>query len=118
MLERSAPVARLLAENARRLDAAEVRVEQADTMVRLARPGTPFDIVFLDPPYAASLLTEACALLIRNGWLAPTAWVYLEAPARPGLPALPEGSRLHRERQAGQVRYALIAVERRTAPGA
>jgi 16S rRNA (guanine966-N2)-methyltransferase len=116
MLEQSAPAARLLAENARRLGAESVRVERADTLRWLAGPGTAFDIVFLDPPFAAGLLPEACALLARNGWLAPNAWVYLETPARPGLPPLPEGWRLHRERQAGQVCYALIAVESGTGP--
>jgi len=110
MLEQSAPAARLLAENARRLGAETVRVERADALRWLAGPGTAFDIVFLDPPFAAGLLPETCVLLARNGWLAPNAWVYLEAPARPGLPATPEGWHLHRQRQAGQVCYALFAV--------
>jgi 16S rRNA (guanine966-N2)-methyltransferase len=118
MLERSAPVARLLAENARRLGASEVRVEQTDAMARLAGLGRPFDIVFLDPPFADGLLEGACALLSRNGWLAPNAWVYLEARARPGLPPLPAGWHPHRDQQAGEVRYALVAVESGTAPDA
>jgi len=68
-----------------------------------------FDVVFLDPPYAANKLADLCTLLAR-GWLAADAWVYLETGRGQALPALPEGWQLHRESQAGDVRYALAIV--------
>lgn len=74
-----------------------------------APPSTRFDVVFLDPPYAADNLADLCTLLAR-GWLAPQAWVYLETSRSQSLPALPEGWHWHRESQAGDVRYALANV--------
>jgi len=72
-------------------------------------PVATFDVVFLDPPYAANNLADLCTLLAR-GWLAAQAWVYLETSRSQSLPALPEGWQWHRESQAGDVRYALANV--------
>ncbi len=68
-----------------------------------------FDLVFLDPPYADDELGNLCTLLVR-GWLAPHAWIYLEMSRKAPLPTLPEGWQLHREREAGEVRYALARL--------
>ncbi len=69
-------------------------------------PVATFDVVFLDPPYAADNLADLCTLLAR-GWLAAQAWVYLETSRSKSLPELPQGWQWHRESQAGDVRYAL-----------
>lgn len=86
-------------------------VLRADALAWLARaPGTPsapFDLVFVDPPFAAGLLAAACDRLESGGWLAPGARVYLEAPARDPLPALPAGWELLRSGVAGEVGYHL-----------
>lgn len=86
------------------------RVLRADARRWLAGPvPRSFDLVFLDPPYAENELGNLCTLLAR-GWLAPHAWVYLETSRRHALPALPPGWQLHREREAGEVRYALARL--------
>ncbi len=72
-------------------------------------PVATFDVVFLDPPYAANNLGDLCTLLAR-GWLAAEAWVYLETSRSQSLPELPQGWQWHRESQAGDVRYALANV--------
>ncbi|HEX4872181.1 MAG TPA: 16S rRNA (guanine(966)-N(2))-methyltransferase RsmD [Nevskiaceae bacterium] len=81
---------------------------QADALSRLRAGGGPYDLVFLDPPYAAGLLAPALAAL--PGWLAPGHRIYLEWPgaARPPLPA---GARWLREKQAGQVSFGLLSLE-------
>jgi len=107
MVESAAAVVRVLRSNVKRLGAEEVRVEQSDALRWLSGQSRPFDVVFLDPPYASGLLEPAFSLLDRNGWLTPGAYVYLEASARAGLPSLPSGWHLLREKVAGQVRYAL-----------
>ena len=66
-------------------------------------------MVFLDPPYAANNLGDLCKLL-AHGWLAQQASVYLETSRSLELPVLPAGWQLHRESQAGDVRYALATV--------
>jgi 16S rRNA (guanine966-N2)-methyltransferase len=86
------------------------RVLVTDALRWLDRPPlSTFDVVFLDPPYAANRLGDLCKLLAR-GWLAPVAWVYLETSRTQELPVLPDGWQLHRESQAGDVRYALATV--------
>jgi 16S rRNA (guanine966-N2)-methyltransferase len=75
----------------------------------LAGAATPFELVFVDPPYAARLLPAICSALEAGGWLAPTALVYLESAARDGVPVLPTGWTLHRSRTAGEVGYHLAS---------
>ena len=84
----------------------------ADALAWLAQPAgqAPFDIVFLDPPYDAKLLSEAAGALAANGLLAPDARVYLERRAREPLAELPEGWRELRAGRAGEVGYHLFAV--------
>ncbi len=88
---------------------AEARRVDALDWLAAARPSTtlPFDVVFLDPPFAAGLLERACARLESGGWLAPDARIYLEAPARQTLPSLPPGWELLRSGTAGEVGYHL-----------
>ncbi len=68
---------------------------------------TPFDLVFLDPPFNKNLLLPACQLLEDKGWLADHAWIYTESEAPASSLGLPSNWRLHREKQAGQVFYSL-----------
>jgi 16S rRNA (guanine966-N2)-methyltransferase len=67
----------------------------------------PFDLVFLDPPFHQDLLQNTCRLLEERGWLARDAWVYTESEAVPSSLGLPGNWRLHREKKAGSVHYAL-----------
>jgi 16S rRNA (guanine966-N2)-methyltransferase len=120
LIERAAAVSEGIAANAQALRAAAARddilarsrlqVLQADALHWLAtRPPTPFDIVFLDPPFDDNLLADVCQRLSR-GWLAPYAAIYLETPASSPMPVLPENWHITRERTAGQVRYALARL--------
>jgi 16S rRNA (guanine966-N2)-methyltransferase len=56
-------------------------VREGDALRMLAGPASPMDLVFLDPPFAAGLLTPAAAALSERGWLAPGALVYVEHAA-------------------------------------
>ena len=84
------------------------QLQQTDALLFLQNPAaTPFDLVFLDPPFNQNLLLPACTLLEQNGWLAADAWVYTESENSPSSLGMPGNWRLHREKQAGQVYYAL-----------
>jgi 16S rRNA (guanine966-N2)-methyltransferase len=87
----------------------------SDALAYLRNPAVPFDVVFLDPPFASRLLAPACALLEERGWLAPSALVYIEAAYRDGPPQLPATWRLLKAKRAGEVGYYL--VERRREVG-
>jgi 16S rRNA (guanine966-N2)-methyltransferase len=81
---------------------------QADALAYLGNPtATPFDLVFLDPPFSQDLLLPACNLLENHGWLSAHAWIYTESENSPSSLGLPGNWRLHREQKAGQVYYAL-----------
>ena len=110
LVERAAPVAGLLRQHLADMSVereAEVRNTDALAWLRAGNRGEPFDVVFLDPPYDLDLLPDATALLASGGWLAPSAWVYLERRSTDVPPVLPDGWRLHRGKQAGQVYYEL-----------
>ena len=47
----------------------------------------PFDVVFLDPPYAKGMGEAALAAALEGGWLAPGATVIWEESRAPILPA-------------------------------
>ena len=84
------------------------QLQQIDALLFLQSPGaTPFDVVFLDPPFSQNLLLPACTHLEQNGWLAADAWVYTESENAPSSLGMPGNWRLHREQKAGQVYYAL-----------
>jgi 16S rRNA (guanine966-N2)-methyltransferase len=116
MLERARPVVQQLLDDVQTLGADQVHVVWADAVAWLAEPGRPYDIVFLDPPFAANLLDPVCRLLARNGWAGEGTRVYLESRGKPGLPPLPRGWHLVREQRAGQVAFGLALVDR-PAPG-
>ena len=77
MIERDARAAAGLRDAAQRLQATQVEVVEGDAVAWLQRhPDREFDLVFVDPPFAASLHQTALDRL--TPWLAPEAQVYLE----------------------------------------
>lgn len=106
-VERARPVAETLRACIKTLQAdarAEVLTVDARTYCRTA--AGPFDLVFLDPPFAQDLLVPA--LFDVQGLLASGAHVYVEAPLQPAPPTLPETWRVQREKKAGAVWFALL----------
>jgi 16S rRNA (guanine966-N2)-methyltransferase len=83
------------------------QVVRADARAYLGQDVRPFDIVFLDPPFADRALADTCRLLEDRGWLQPGASIYLEAAADEGVPELPPGWTLMRTKRAGEVGYHL-----------
>ncbi len=109
MLDSAVAVTRQLEVNRSLLQLDRLEIFRANALTWLVeqRPSQPFDLVFLDPPFADNLLAESCRLLQSHGWLADSARIYLEDDAGRGLPVLPEGWELLKEKRAGQVRYGL-----------
>jgi 16S rRNA (guanine966-N2)-methyltransferase len=105
-VERDARLAQALRDNLARLKAQGGQVATLDAQSYLRGAAEPFDLVFLDPPFALDLWTPLAQGLEQGGWLAPSAWIYVES-ARQMAPALPASWMPHREGTAGEVRYAL-----------
>lgn len=100
-------VIRQLGETLRMLGCDRGRALRSDAGDFLESPDAPFDVIFLDPPFAMPVLAEACRRIEAGGWLAPGGFVYLESPAADGEPELPAGWTLLRSKRAGEVGYHL-----------
>lgn len=111
-VEKSPVAAKVLRDNVQVLDASTADVRQANALAFLEAPaGKKFDIVFLDPPFAADMLGDLCRLLDEASVLCSGALVYLEEDrARPETD-LPPGWRILKSKTAGNVRYSLAQAD-------
>ena len=109
LIESDPGQARSLAESAGRLKLDNLHVRCADALRYLADEGIGrFDLVFVDPPFAAGLWDAVARALQPR--LADQAWVYIEI-ARAAAFAPPPGWTLHREGQSREVRHMLYRTE-------
>ncbi|MCU7946222.1 MAG: 16S rRNA (guanine(966)-N(2))-methyltransferase RsmD [Candidatus Thiodiazotropha sp. (ex Cardiolucina cf. quadrata)] len=106
MLDTALAVIRQLEENKGTLGLDQVSVIRADALQWLEQDAIPFDVVFLDPPFAGDLLGPICQRL-SQGWLADGARIYLEDAISRNMPTLPDGWELLKDMTTGQVRYGL-----------
>lgn len=111
-VDREPRIGRYLRATLARMQSSDGEVHTADALQWLSvllqvGPSQPFDIVFLDPPFAANVLGEACKRLESNGWLSPQSLVYIECAAAAGPPKLPDHWTLIKSKTAGQVGYHL-----------
>ena len=111
-VEKSPVAAETLRQNLNSLNASGARVVVDDARRFLANPGAKrFDIVFLDPPFAADLHDELCRLLDEHHWLADNARIYIELDRDQPVPTLPENWSVAKNKTAGKVRYLLAIAE-------
>jgi 16S rRNA (guanine966-N2)-methyltransferase len=108
-VEQDAAAVRALRAHLSEWQAANAQLQRDDALryLRASAP-QPYDIVFLDPPFAAGLLAPAAALLAQRGWLARAALIYVESLARAELPPLPPDWQPLKAKRAGEVGYHLF----------
>ncbi|GAA1157615.1 16S rRNA (guanine(966)-N(2))-methyltransferase RsmD [Streptomyces hebeiensis] len=106
LVEADARAARTVRANvaALALPGAEVRAGKAEQVVQGPPPGLPYDLVFLDPPYAVTDddLREILLTLRTGGWLAAAAVATVERSTRGGEFGWPEGFAPVRSRRYGE----------------
>jgi len=103
MIDRSRDAVRLLKANAANLGAVGAELLQCDALEFLNRPSElPFDVVFVDPPYASGLAATALDRLAPH--LAPDGVVYAES----AVPLAPDGWTVLKSGRAGAVCYQLL----------
>lgn len=104
LVEKDPRVVEVIALNLDRVGAnAQGTIVKADVLVHLARAtAAGFDVVFLDPPYAAptSDVEQAMALLV-GGWLVPGATVVIRRQKGTTHPVAPPGLEFTRIREYG-----------------
>jgi len=97
-----------LKDNIASLNASGAEVLNVDAQTYLGGPNVePFDIVFIDPPFAADLQRELCRLLTLRRWLAADARIYIEMDRDQPEFRMPDGWQELKNKTAGKVRYVL-----------
>ncbi|ONK10938.1 16S rRNA (guanine(966)-N(2))-methyltransferase RsmD [Streptomyces sp. MP131-18] len=86
------------------LPGAELRTVRAEQLAASPPAGAPYDLVFLDPPYAVghSDLQEILLTLGSNGWLTDDSVVTVERSTRGGAFPWPAGFQELRSRRYGE----------------
>ncbi|MFF0018235.1 16S rRNA (guanine(966)-N(2))-methyltransferase RsmD [Streptomyces sp. NPDC005374] len=106
LVEADARAARTIRENVKSLGlpGAEVRAGKAAQIIQAPAPAEPYDLVFLDPPYAVTDddLREILLTLRTEHWLAPEALVTVERSTRGGEFAWPPGFDAVKARRYGE----------------
>ncbi|MEU7019773.1 16S rRNA (guanine(966)-N(2))-methyltransferase RsmD [Streptomyces sp. NPDC046203] len=106
LVEADPRAARTVAENIRSLGlpGAELRTGKAEQIVTGPAPAEPYDLVFLDPPYAVTdeALREILVTLRSGGWIAEDALVTVERSTRGGEFGWPDGFVALRARRYGE----------------
>ncbi len=112
-VERSAKATHMLRANIATLEAKNAEVLQMDALdFSHAQASAPFDLVFLDPPFAADMLDDLCRLLSERKLLAGNAKIYLELDRDKPEPKLPEGWLVLKNKTAGNVRFMLVTPDK------
>ncbi|MEV6351168.1 16S rRNA (guanine(966)-N(2))-methyltransferase RsmD [Streptomyces hydrogenans] len=106
LVEADARASRTVRENVRALGlpGAEARTGKAEQVVTGPAPAEPYDLVFLDPPYAVpdDELREILLTLRSGGWLSEDAVVTVERSTRGGAFGWPDGFAPLRSRRYGE----------------
>ena len=98
LVEREVSALNALRANVEALNLPHVEVRAESVARFLVEPAVPFDVVFLDPPYADPIDTVLTALA-ANGWLSPKGMVVAERATRDGEPPWPPGLVTDRSRR-------------------
>jgi len=105
-----------LRDSLQRLELPDVRLVAGEALSFLASDKGRYDLILLDPPFAADLLGPALMSIARHDRLAAGGFCYVEMPQEAPMPSLPAGWTLHRSGRAGEVGYHLLHVPKRDLP--
>ncbi|QCO70611.1 16S rRNA (guanine(966)-N(2))-methyltransferase RsmD [Buchnera aphidicola] len=67
-----------LKKNIKELKICNVEIIRTNTLNWLKKPGKPYDIIFIDPPYHEGLINKTIDLLENNKWIKKNSFVYIE----------------------------------------
>lgn len=116
LVEYAAQAVKCLRANAQTLglDEGRCRIVQDEVAKVLGkRPHSPFDVIFIDPPYGKNLLPPTLNTLLRNGWVREGGIVTAEVESSIAYKAEDAHPQLEllTERSFGQTRVLLWTVQ-------
>lgn len=116
LLEKQRKLVDQLQQHKQRLGAENCQILQQDSLLWLQQglqqgpqqaETRPFDIIFLDPPYAMQLLPQCFQLIEQKGWLREGGLLYVEQAQNQNL-SLSSRWQTVRNKRSGQVEYSLL----------
>ena len=104
-LELDPSAAKQLEQNISTLKLINAQVKHTNSLSFLEQKNinTPFDLVFVDPPFRKNLAQTSCNLLEINNWLNEDALIYVEVESDLNTFKPPSNWLLIKEKKAGQV---------------
>ena len=107
-VDRRTDAVRLIRENLKITDLSDrAKVVSGDSVAYLKSVREKFDLILLDPPYAAGLLEPVIEHITRFDILAPHGIIVAEHPAEVTMPAVQIPYRLHRTYRYGKIAMTL-----------
>ena len=93
-----------LKHNAQKLGEGSIEIIHSDSW-RLAKKNaaSPFDLIFVDPPFSDNYISDLCFDLEGNNWLKPVGYIYIEVPSNRDLFQVPFNWQLWRRSVSGKV---------------
>lgn len=111
MVEQNSNACHWIKQNSKALSAHQIKIIHTDTF-QFLRGDTghfqPFNLVFLDPPFARDWAQKTCHCLENNNWLATRAKIYVETESLLVLDNMPKNWQCLKHKKAGQVAYYLF----------
>ncbi|MGR6980182.1 16S rRNA (guanine(966)-N(2))-methyltransferase RsmD [Testudinibacter sp. P27/CKL/0425] len=101
--------AKQLQQNLQRLECSNGNIQQGNSLQLLANGNTqtPYDLVFLDPPFQQGLLAPTIDALTHGNWLADNALIYIESEKQLSNLTIPPDWQLLKEKIGGEVCFRL-----------
>lgn len=108
MIDSSSRVVRSLQQCLTMLNCSGATLVNTNALDWLAVPRgkSPFNIIFLDPPFQQGLVDPCCKLLEANDFLGIGSYIYIESE-RSSAHVVPDCWHLHRSKFAGNVAYSV-----------
>ena len=107
-VDRRADAVKLIRENLKTTELTDrAKVVSGDSMEYLKSLREQFDLIFLDPPYAAGLLEPAISQIAKFDILAPHGIIVPEHPVEKAMPALAEPYRIQKTYRYGKIALTL-----------
>ena len=115
VIEKDRKVYKKLKSNFKLLDRDRYTIINEDAMTHLAKPSKqPFDLVFLDPPFAKNLLIQTIEKLSSNNYINSQSQIYIESEYKITEDNLSSLINFHfkikKQKKSGNVHYCLISL--------
>ena len=107
-VEKRMDAVRLIRENLAVCDLTENAHVHAGDALSYLKSGEKFDLIFLDPPYAADLLEQALETIMMFDICRAHGIIVAESAADKALPVLAPPYRLYREYRYGQIKLTVF----------